>query len=175
MDDIAKENGISKRTLYEILPSKEDIIREIVNLHIASEKKLFSEITKKGVNSIEMMIELSRLIFHMYSKINPKVLFDLKKYYRDIWNVIEKFNTDAVREIIEFNIDKGIKEKLYRSEIDPVIVSLLFVKQLQLFSDETNIHFGEKASQEIINQFFEYNLYGIMSPAGVEYYKNLKK
>ena len=175
MDDIANDLGISKRTLYDNFESKESIIGQIVNFHIENEKKAFEQILNSSKNAIDMMIKLSNFIFHMYSKLHPSVMTDLKKSYSGIWECIEGFHSESIREIIEINLRQGIKELVYRPEIDPVVLSLLYVKQLQLFSDEENIHLEKKSKSEVIQQFFEYNMYGIMSAKGIEYYSGIEE
>lgn len=133
MDDIANELGISKRTLYDIFESKELIISQIVDTHIENENSAFDKILKQSENSIDMMLKLSKFIFVMYNKLHPSVLSDLKKYYSVIWQRIEKFHNDSIRQIIEVNLKKGIEEQLYRSNIDPAIISMFYVKQLNYF------------------------------------------
>lgn len=174
MDDIANELGISKRTLYDIFESKELIISQIVDTHIENENKAFDKILNQSDNSIDMMLKLSKFIFVMYNKLHPSVLTDLKKYYSNIWQRIEKFHNDSIRQIIELNLLNGIKEQLYRENIDPVIISLFYVKQLQLFSDEENIHFDKKTKAEVIQQFVDHNMYGLMTINGTKYYEQHK-
>ncbi len=174
MDDIANELGISKRTLYDIFESKELIISQIVDTHIENENSAFDKILKKSENSIDMMLKLSKFIFVMYNKLHPSVLSDLKKYYSVIWHRIEKFHNDSIRQIIEVNLKKGIEEQLYRSNIDPVIISMFYVKQLQLFSDEENIHFEKKSKTEVIEQFVDHNMYGLMTLKGTKYFEQHK-
>jgi len=175
MDDIANDLGISKRTLYENFESKESIISKIVDFHIDNERTQFEKIRNESENAIEMMIKLSTLIFHMYNKLHPSVMSDLKKFYSSSWTCIEGFHNESIRDIIEQNIRLGINEGLYRSDIDPVVLSLLFIKQLQLFSDEMILNLEMKSKQEIIQQFFEYNMYGLMSEKGIEYYRDNQK
>jgi len=174
MDDIANELGISKRTLYDIFESKELIISQIVDTHIENENKAFDKILNQSENSIDMMLKLSKFIFVMYNKLHPSVLSDLKKYYSNIWQRIEKFHNDSIRQIIELNLLNGIKEDLYRENIDPAIISLFYVKQLQLFSDEENIHFEKKSKSEVIQQFVDHNMYGLMTDKGTKYYEQHK-
>lgn len=174
MDDIANELGISKRTLYDIFESKELIISQIVDTHIENENNAFDKILKQSENSIDMMLKLSKFIFVMYNKLHPSVLSDLKKYYSVIWQKIEKFHNDSIRQIIEVNLKKGIEEQLYRSNIDPAIISMFYVKQLQLFSDEDNIHFEKKSKSEVIEQFVDHNMYGLMTFKGTKYFEQHK-
>lgn len=174
MDDIANELGISKRTLYDIFESKELIISQIVDTHIENENKAFDKILNQSENSIDMMLKLSKFIFVMYNKLHPSVLSDLKKYYSNIWQRIEKFHNDSIRQIIELNLLNGMKEYLYRENIDPAIISLFYVKQLQLFSDEENIHFEKKSKSEVIQQFVDHNMYGLMTDKGTKYYEQHK-
>jgi AcrR family transcriptional regulator len=174
MDDIANDLGISKRTLYDFFESKELIISQIVDTHIENENKAFDNILKQSENSIDMILKLSKFIFVMYHKLHPSVLSDLKKYYSAIWQRIEKFHNDSIRQIIEINLMKGIEEQLYRSNIDPIIISMFYVKQLQLFSDDENIHLDKKTKAEVIEQFVDHNMYGLMTNDGIKYYEQHK-
>lgn len=108
----------------------------------------------------------------MYSKLRPSVLFDLKRYYPDIWKKVEHFNNDYIRQMIEKNLIRGIEENVYRKDIEPNILSTFYILQLHIFSDESNENLNEFEFGELTKQFFNYHLHGIMSQKGLEYFKN---
>ena len=175
MDDVARELHVSKRTLYELFNKKHDLVDEIVSTHIEVENRLLLNIISESENAIEIMLKSSKYILHMYSKLRPSVLYDLKRHYPDIWEKVEHFNNDYIRQMIENNLMRGIKEGVYRKDIEPKILATFYTLQLQIFSDDSNNHLNEFDFNKLTKQFFSYHLHGIMSQEGLEYYKNKEK
>jgi AcrR family transcriptional regulator len=172
MDDVATQLHVSKRTLYELFNKKHDLIDEIVSSHIKAESELLMKLISESENAIDIMLKSSKYILHMYSKLRPSVLFDLKRYYPDIWKKVEHFNNDYIRQMIEKNLIRGIEENVYRKDIEPNILSTFYILQLHIFSDESNENLNEFEFGELTKQFFNYHLHGIMSQKGLEYFKN---
>ena len=110
----------------------------------------------------------------MYSKLRPTVLFDLKKFYSDIWEMVEVFNNEYIRKMIKKNLIRGMEENLYRKDIEPQILSTFYTLSLQLFANEDNENLREFDFGELTEQFFKYHLYGIMSKEGVMYFNKNK-
>lgn len=175
MDDIAKKLIISKRTLYEVFKSKKALVLSIVQNHIDIQLAQLDKLEKSNNNAIDNMIQSSNFIFKMHGKMRPSALFDLKKFYPSIWTIIDKFHSNIIKKKIELNLTLGIEQGLYRKSINPEIISELYTIQLQLFSTKTKTNKGKTDIEELLDQFFEYHLYGILSPSGIEYYLNLKK
>ena len=175
MDTIANELRISKKTLYEIFENKHEIVKTVVSTHIENEKRLMEEIIKNSENAIETMINMSKSIIDIYSKLRPTVLYDLKRFYPDVWQLAEDFNNNYTREMIKDNLVQGIEEGLYRQDIEPEILSTLYTIQLKVFSDETEARLEKYDFNKLLIQFFEYHLYGIMSYKGVKYFLSKEK
>ena len=175
MDSIANELRISKKTLYEIFENKHDIVKMVVSTHIDNEKKIMEDIINTSENAIETMINISKSIIDIYSKLRPTVLYDLKRFYPDVWQLAEDFNNNYTRNMIEENLIQGKNEGYYRDEIEPEILSTLYTMQLKVFSDETEASLEKYDFNQLIRQFFEYHLYGIMSYKGVKYFLSKEK
>ncbi len=176
MDDISHELHVSKRTLYELFHNKHDLVERIVLSQIDSEKRLLLDIISESENAIDIMLRSSKFILHMYSKLRPTVLFDLKRIYPDIWQNVESFNNEYIRKMIEKNLVRGKKEHLYRQDLEPKILSTFYTLSLQLFANEDNEELKEFNFVDLTNQFFKYHLYGIMSEKGRAYFnKNSNK
>ncbi len=174
MDDVATELHVSKRTLYQLFHNKHDLVKKIVKSHIDTEKRLLLEIISESENAIDIMLRSSKFILHMYSKLRPSVLFDLKRLYPDIWEMVEIFNNEYIRKMIKKNLIRGMEEGLYRKDIEPRILSTFYTLSLQLFANEDNENLREFDFGDLTDQFFKYHLYGIMSKAGIQYFNNNK-
>jgi AcrR family transcriptional regulator len=53
MDDIARELGISKKTLYQFFENKTDLLQQMTGQHIAKEVEAMTAIQAKSKNALE--------------------------------------------------------------------------------------------------------------------------
>ena len=85
MDDIAEEAGISKRTLYELYKSKEQLIADVTyrNLDAVLTQMMVDvdEMRKKGCNSVEILLRIYIFSRRCQDQINKVVFDELRKYY----------------------------------------------------------------------------------------------
>ena len=60
MDHIARELGISKKTLYQFVDNKIDLIKKVLELHIEEEKKMVRKAKDNSDNAISEMLDISQ-------------------------------------------------------------------------------------------------------------------
>ncbi|MDE7149344.1 MAG: TetR/AcrR family transcriptional regulator [Bacteroidales bacterium] len=88
MDDIAKEAGISKRTLYEIYKSKELLIADVVcktfDTTLTQMEHLVDDMKQRGCNMVEILCHIYILSRKSKEPINKVVFDELRKYYPEI-------------------------------------------------------------------------------------------
>ena len=76
MDDVANELGISKKTLYQVVPTKADLIDQIVDNHIRAEVAMIEDQRAQAVNAIDEMLAVSRMVGDTLRRMTPLLLFD---------------------------------------------------------------------------------------------------
>ncbi|MCR5131219.1 MAG: TetR/AcrR family transcriptional regulator [Prevotella sp.] len=130
MDDIAASLGISKRTLYEIFPNKEDMLLEgIEQSHAAGEAYLHSFLESGQRSTMDILIEVYRKRMEELSVIPPVFLSDIGRYPR----VLEYLNSKHVKaqdSAIEF-FQKGIDEGYFRPDVDYTLMVRLGDSMMQ--------------------------------------------
>lgn len=78
MDDISKALGISKRTLYEIFPNKEDLIVEAVKSIFEQNQEKMNKLIEEGEEPvIEMITRFYDIHFNELADYNPQIFDDL--------------------------------------------------------------------------------------------------
>ena len=83
MDNIANYLSISKRTLYEIYPTKEDLLLECLKKHdTAYESRIEQYIEESNPNAIEIIIFSYKMKLEHFLQLNPLFLEELCKYKR---------------------------------------------------------------------------------------------
>lgn len=130
MDNIANYLSISKRTLYEIYPTKEDLLLECLKKHdTAYESRIEQYIEESNPNAIEIIIFSYKMKLEHFLQLNPLFLDELCKYKR----VISYFEArDKERDTnFEWLFNRGVEEGFFRKDLNPRIISNMFTVSLK--------------------------------------------
>ncbi|RLD22732.1 MAG: hypothetical protein DRI69_00300 [Bacteroidetes bacterium] len=168
MDDVAREMGISKKTLYQHVKNKTDLIERIIHQHIHDEKKCLSELPGQAHDAIEQVLMIAQYVVQILRGMRPTTMFDLKKYYRECWNMMEEFQHEYMYEMIRGNIEQGVKEGLYKDDLDADIIAKLYIGKTMLLTDEKLFPVGEYDRDKLFTEFIQYHLRGIVSEKGTK-------
>ena len=130
MDNIANYLSISKRTLYEIYPTKEDLLLECLKKHDKThESRIEQYIEESNPNAIEIIIFSYKIKLEHFLQLNPLFLEELCKYKR----VINYFDArDKERDTnFEWLFNRGVEEGFFRKDLNPRIISNMFTVSLK--------------------------------------------
>ena len=166
MDDVARTLGISKKTLYQCVHNKADLIKRGLAMHIEEEKLVLDEIHQSAENAIDEMIKISKYVSQTLQKVNPSVIHDLQKYYQSSWELMESLHFEHTYFLIKKNIEKGIEEGLYRDDAHADILAKLYIGRMDLVVDKSLFPIGEYTFSQIHTNMITYHLHGIMSEKG---------
>lgn len=168
MDDLAREMGVSKKTLYQFVENKADLINQILLNHVQDETACIEEVVHTGSNALKVMLGIAKFAEQRLGRISPTVVYDLKKYYREGWELIETLHRQHVYAVIKGNIEKGITEGLYREDVSPDIIAKLYVGKTFLLVDEDIFPQRDYERGKLFREFLMYHLRGIVSPKGAK-------
>jgi TetR/AcrR family transcriptional regulator, cholesterol catabolism regulator len=175
MDDIARELGISKRTIYQHFPDKNAIVTMVISRELNSQTCQFDEIEETNSNPVDQMIQLSAHMRLMLSSMNPSLMFDLRKYHPEAWKLFTDYKKQYVIQSVRDNLVLGIELGLYRDDIDIEVLSRLRIEQIEMAFDPALFPFGEFEMIHVQLQFINHFLRGILTPKGFTYYNTLEK
>ncbi|MCP4443529.1 MAG: TetR/AcrR family transcriptional regulator [Aureispira sp.] len=166
MADIARDLGMSKKTLYLHVENKRDLIDKTLQRHIVDEKGQCLNIIETASDALEELLHMSIYIQKMIQDMNPSLIFDLKKYHRPIWEKLERYEKEFVFSIVKENLKRGIKEGLYRANLNAEIVSRIYIGTFPMFSDDELFPFNQFPRSELHKAFVRYHINGIVSEEG---------
>lgn len=174
MDDISRSLGMSKKTLYQYVKSKEDLIEK---LFYYDEMKWDIEMAKLKVNemnAIEILLQVSLRVFEEMGRFNPKLKFELKKYYEHIFQQFMVRKQNHIFSQISKNIEKGIAEGLYRSDINIDLVAGLYVRNLVMMHNNDFCIAENITFDQLFEVMFENHIRAISTPEGIAYFEKRK-
>ncbi len=171
MDDIAQRLAISKKTLYHHFKNKSNIVKESMLIILKEDKCCIEEITTNSRDEIEEVVKMNANMRQILREINPAMIYDVQKYYPEAWKLYDDFK-NYIHERIARNLKQGIQQGVFRAEIDPEILTIARLEQVQLAFDPI-IFPPEKFNMLNIQvQLFENFVRGLLTPKGLKLYKS---
>ncbi len=168
MDDLSGELGISKKTLYQTISNKGEIIEKLLRNHMEETHHCMNEICACSSDAIHAILGIGQYVVSKLRCVSPMVIFDLKKYYRELWDAMETGHRNFIFSLIKGNIERGKREGLYRKEVNADIISKLYVGMTTMVSDR-DLFPTEKYDQEVLfKQHITYHLHGVLSLKGMQ-------
>jgi len=174
MDDISRSLGISKKTLYQYVKSKEDLIEKLFLYDEMNWENNFSKIKITEQNAIEILLNVSLLVSEEMGKINSKLKFELKKYYEPVFNQFMVRKQNDIFKKMSKNIEKGITEGLYRSDVNVELASGLYVRNLVDMHNKDFCFVENITFDQIFEAMFENHIRAISTPEGIRYFEKRK-
>ncbi|MGB1216328.1 MAG: TetR/AcrR family transcriptional regulator [Saprospiraceae bacterium] len=168
MDDISRHLGVSKKTLYQYVENKADLINQTIENQICNEKIMINSLCESSVDPIEEMLNIARHVSLILRELNPSVVFDLQKYYNDSWQLLRSLQEEHISGVIEKNIQKGIDLGLYRDNLHPEIIAKMYVGNSTLIVDVDRFPIREYKTEKVYLEFINYHIHGIASRKGLK-------
>ena len=176
MDDISRKLGISKKTLYRFVKSKEDLIVKIFEYEHIKWVEFSDKIGDQDVNAIEKLFNVSLFVYEEMKRFNPMLMFELRKYYEQLFNEHQARKLRQVAKSMKLNLEQGIKEGLYRRDVNIDAVVALYMSYLvEIHSSADICKTIDVSFDDLFKVMFENHIRAISTPEGVVYFENRKK
>jgi len=168
MDDLARDLGMSKKTLYEIVGNKQALVDLVLDADMEADDAAIKTANQESSDAISEMLAIAKHFTAAMREVNPAGLYDLQKYYRKSWERLDKHHNEKMINHVGDNILRGQNEGLYRPEINRDLIAQLFVTASQSIINPEGKQLGKAEWHNILNEFMLYHLLGVCSPAGRE-------
>lgn len=169
MDDVARELGISKKTLYTYVSNKEELVEKVLEfLHESHHKNMECANKVKNLNAIEILMVVNDMVNKMIQEHNPSTEYDLKKYYPELYKKFLHRRNEHIFTSILQNIQQGKEEGLYRPEINNELIAKLYVNRINTMTEDDTFTLEEVKSSNFFLQVMEFHIRGLASPKGIE-------
>jgi len=175
MDMIAAHLSISKRTIYEIFSDKDELLAGVLSEMARKQKELGTKVLEESGNTIEAIFRLIEINLDHLQTMSPGFNEDMQRFYQNI-----KMRKEIKCEMPDYKnnqhiIKRGVKEKLFRKEINVDIVNrTLFSMVFNIMNFEL-YPFEIFSRREVIKNTVINYLRGIATPEGLEIIQKLEK
>lgn len=166
MDDVARELGISKKTLYQFVESKDDLVNKVIEMHLEEECARSEEVAGMANDALDEMLIIIREGIGEMQRMKSNIIFELQKYHRDAWERLQEYQRGFLYKVVRDNIERGIKEGLYRDDFDVDITAKLHLAQSFAIFDETWFPKPPYSSETLFRETMMLYLQSILSEKG---------
>ncbi len=118
-EDLAKELGMSKKTLYRLFDTKNQIVMEVARSLIHDIDTHLTPIFDGGAPFPQTFQRLLGEIIHYVGGISPRFMTDLSRYAPEVWEEIDRFRRERVLSRIERAVRRGIEEGTVDDRVHP--------------------------------------------------------
>ncbi len=174
MDDISRKLGISKKTLYNYVSNKEELLRHILDRD-NNHSLLNCCIEGKKLNAIDILFEVSIRVSEEMQRISPMLKFELEKYYSELVMSHLQKKQQMIMELMQQNMKSGIAEGLFRKEISIDLIAALYVATLSELHKPEICKTFDITFEQIFEVMFENHIRAIATPEGLNYFETRKQ
>lgn len=125
MDEISKELGMSKSTLYKFFPSKLEMLDEAIFLLISTVKSRVQSSIASDENAVEKFVMVIRVLTATITRFSDKFMSDLQHHAPQIWVKVDETRKKLLYENISKIIVQGQKEDLIKKYPPELIITLI--------------------------------------------------
>ncbi len=166
MDDIATHLGMSKKTIYQYFKDKDELIEAVVDEIIATNQCSCKADIDRSENAVHEIFLVMDMMAEMFKTMNPSILYDMQKYHPAAFSKFSKHKNEFLYNVCTQNLQRGIKEELYRPEMAVDIlcryrVETMFIPFNPDFQQKLKYSLA-KIEEEILVHF----LFGLVSLKG---------
>ena len=175
MDDMSAQLGMSKKTLYQYYADKEELVDAVLTALLENNRKECLDYRQGAENAVHEVFQAFEMIQALFANMNPSIVFDLEKYHSAIYKKIQHHKHVFMFDVIKSNIQRGIKEELYRPEINVDTLTRFRIESMMLAFNSEVFPNNRTHLVEIQEEILEHFLYGLATPKGhklIQKYKN---
>ncbi|MBC5991358.1 TetR/AcrR family transcriptional regulator [Pontibacter cellulosilyticus] len=131
MSDIAKEMGMSKKTLYQHFSGKEELVLEVIRAFQNEMQTTVEQLIKDtSISFPDKASQIFKYVATRLNGINPQFIEDIKQNSPKSWKLVQDYKADAA--YLRFNslLKEGAKLGYIRDDINRPLAVMLYASAL---------------------------------------------
>jgi len=166
MDDIAGAVGMSKKTIYASFADKDALVEAVIGRHLSESEQKVRELIEASSNAVEEILLTIRMFESQFRNLNPIVLHDLRKFHPSAYRLIEEHKWKFVLETMRVNMQRGIREGVFRADMDVEVMSRFQLESMMLAFDTQLFPSDEFNLADVSREIHRHYLFGMCTPYG---------
>jgi hypothetical protein len=167
--------GTSLAEVGREFPGTGEVVAAILARERACFEEIFEEYDFNGWNAIDIMLLVGNEIYERFFHVSPSVTFKLAGPFPRLFEEHLAARSNFIYEKIKVNIEKGMKQGMYRNDVSSEMVARMYIAKLNDIHDN-NIYPPEGFNfATIFNHLIDDVIRTITNEEGWKYYKQRKQ
>ena len=165
MDDLAASLGMSKKTIYVVIPDKRTLFSDMVNF-VFDEIKLSEERVMKepGLSTDERLRKILGVMPDVMSGMDFTQIYPMRDKYPEAYALISK-RLESEWELTLSILNAGVEEGVFR-KVDVTVFQMIFEASLERFLNGNELARNHIAYIDALNQLVDIMIDGIKVRGG---------
>jgi AcrR family transcriptional regulator len=165
LEEITSNLAISKKTVYKVFSSKEELARSIFIGELNNAYNGLIQVLQEKSSIVTKIEKLSKIIENYIRLFNEISLNNLRKEFPSLWKEIVLFRKERVLPLINVFLNHSKKHNLI-VDYDNELIIKLFSTSLTISTEKSNLKNKKSTYQYVFQSIYEILLNGIMTKKG---------
>jgi TetR/AcrR family transcriptional regulator, cholesterol catabolism regulator len=166
MDDIAQQLGMSKKTIYQYFTDKNELVDSVVDDDVQEMQMECIGDRNLAHDAIEEIFLTVDRITEQFRNLNPMVVYDLEKFHTRSYQRFMEHKNKFLLQIIHRNLEWGVREGLYRPEINVDVLSKYRLESMMIAFNMDLYPPSKYNLADVTRDILEHFVFGIASLKG---------
>ena len=175
MDEVANHCNISKKTIYQMFTDKDAIITEVMRRHMENDRCSIADIHARSMSALAEIMHISEFMKRDIAEIHPSILYDLKKYHKEAWDLFSKHKNTIFYETVADNLKKGVAEGVYRENIDIGLMAKLRCLEIEAMFNMEVFPAGVRDPALMQLHFLDHFIRGVCTTDGLAQWEKISQ
>jgi len=166
MDDLARMSCTSKKTIYQHVADKNELVDRVVEDLIRCHKEAMDQSGEAAKDAVHELVLKSRVPFVTLASINWNFFYELEKFFPAAWQKLIAHRQQVMLPSIIKNLQRGVAEGLYREDLDTQFAALIRLQQITTALNPKDFTQTTTDALKLMNSLTEFYLHGIVTTKG---------
>ena len=166
MDDLARELGMSKKTLYSHFESKEELLRAVLVRRTGEVDRGLEAIVSAKESFPAKLGHLAGFLQSKVAEVSPVFLEDIRRYAPECFRVVEEFRGRAIPRYFGRLFEEGIRTGHVRKRVNRELLIRMLVLSIQGIIRPEAVEELRLRPREALDHILAILFDGILTPTG---------
>lgn len=168
MDDVARELGISKKTLYSFVENKDDLVAKVMERHMSEQCRVDEALHAEASDAVDEMVRIIQQIVADLGKMKPNMVHEMQKYHREVWIRVNDFQQSYILNLARQNLEWGRRDGLYRTDFDLETAARFYIAGAMAIFDDQYFPKPPYSYDFLFKEYITNYLHSIVSEKGLK-------
>jgi AcrR family transcriptional regulator len=173
MEDIASKIGISKKTIYQVIKDKNDLVHHFLQYETNRFAGELNACIESYENAVDQLLQIFKTMLNRLKYYNASTDLDLSRHFPEMYNKTNQVVQHSIEQVLLDNYKKGINEQHYKNALNAYVIAKMYLFIFYGIPHHTEvISLQEFTSDSFQQGIISYHFESICTEKGMVQFKN---